>query len=195
MSDEWPYKYESGGKISTLLAEPDSAIERARFIGKFPYEVKVKAGKEHPIHGAREEALENLALLNVLVSARHIRESRDLDEWSQFAEEYPLSTLDKDHAKQKSNADALVRAHYIYEAIARLLELADAPQAMRNDFQLLIERQRPTRADQRAEAQKRILENPKAGLREIARDSEYDPGELSRDIKKRYILWPGKNVT
>ncbi len=197
MTDQPRIEDEHGGITSILLGEPEIAVERARFIGAFPYvppEGELSEDKKTTRYGERENAIEDLALLYMLVGARHIREAEFLQDWSEFTSGYPKTSLKSDEADQNGNPNAAVRAHYIYEAIARLLELVDAPVVLRNDFQILIKRQRPRTADGRAEAQKNILQSPDAGLREIARQSGYDAGELSKDLKKRYILWPGINV-
>lgn len=196
MSDEPIWRDETDdGKEGILLSEPDLLIERARFVGSFPYEppvAKSSDGREPGQYGPRDRAIDDRALLYMLTSAKSIRNAASLQDWAEWAASYPEVGMTSEEADRRGNPHAAVRCHFTFEGVMRLLELAGAPQSMCKDFELLLRRQRPKASEKRAKVQAEILKNPHRSLREVAKEAGYDPGELSRDLKKRRVLWPGR---
>lgn len=172
------------GKASIMQAEPDIAIERARFVGSFPYEARSKAK-----YTLDDVTNDSRAPLYLLVGAKHFAQAHTLSEVKEYLSSYPDNPLDKGDL-QRSNPIVGARAYYIGEAIAALLRVVGAPAAMAHDLELILGPKKLRRADRRADAQAEIIKSPDAPIRQIAKAANYDAGQIIKDRDRGYLVWP-----
>ncbi|MVZ97934.1 hypothetical protein EUU23_09465 [Sphingorhabdus sp. IMCC26285] len=160
MSKNYSFDDDKSGQASTLLAEPADAVERARYIGSFPHQSPHgirKKGAKWTTYSDRQYEVEDRARTYMLVHARNVRDSERMEDWLEYTSAYPKIALTEEEMRQKGNPDVLVRAHYVFEAVSRLLELANAPESLKVDFELLVKKRRPKSVPKRAKAQELIL--------------------------------------
>jgi uncharacterized protein YerC len=177
------------GKDSIWRAQPDIAIQAARFGNKFPSRPTLGAGDQEldPDHDPR-------AHLYQLTVAQFFKDVCTIDEWHSYAETYPDQVIGADQNIQKSNPNVTTRAYYLREALPKLLELTKAPSAMAADLCAILTILVPDGAESRSKVQRAILDDPTASLQQIADRTGASPGQISKDGAAGLLIWPADDV-
>lgn len=127
---------------------------------------------------------------NVLLSAGDYDEKLNLEWWKITAEHYPKSALVADKITKYDNEDIPVRAYYLSKALARLLQIADAPEEMIADLSLLLSSFVPKGAKKYADAQRALIENPRLSVTKISEISKLDRSTIHALLKKGVLVRP-----
>ena len=118
----------------------------------------------------------------------------ELDDWTQLAERYPKPALIADKLNKFHNEDIPVRAYYLIKAVASLLKVASAPDAMVADLTLLLSSFAPTGARKYSDAQRALIENPEVGVTIISEISGLDRSTIHSLLKKGILVRPDRGV-
>jgi hypothetical protein len=161
---EWMAKYRDGFSEALAFYEPDILVEFARYSGAFPYEPQRDANGN-----IIDPETDGKAYLYLLIQSIFFKDARSVDEWLQYASTYPSETLTSTQLGIRENAAVKVRAHFLKEALRKLLGLLGAPAAMTCDLEAILDLHRPRSADKKAEAQRHLAENPTISARSVAK--------------------------
>ena len=112
------------------------------------------------------------------------------EDWKWETELYPASALVADKLTRFDNEDIPVRAYYLARALKRLMELGGAPEVMIADLTLLMSGFAPKGAQKYADAQRVLIDNPKAGITEISKISGLDRSTIYALLKKGVLVKP-----
>lgn len=129
--------------------------------------------------------------LLLLEEALRLKDIGVLSQWKSEMAIYPEIPLgDADMARTR-NPDMPFRAFYLLEAVAKLLEIVDAPEAMTSDLRLFMKARLPYTAVKRAKIQKAIIDNPGWSKTKIAEEFKYDLSRMGDEVDKgQLVLWP-----
>lgn len=118
----------------------------------------------------------------MLEQAQALKAVRVLGEWKVELEMYPDTPLGKESLSRTRNADIPFRAFYLLEAVAKLLEIVDAPAAMTGDLRLFMQKYLPKIAESRAKIQKALIDHPTWSDTKIAKTYGYDLTGMRSEI-------------
>lgn len=171
-------KADDGFAEYLAAVEPDIVVEWTRF---------VEAYRPTPNLDPDED---DGAYLYKLIQASFFRYVRTVSDWKEQANGYPQTALSQEDLKRTYNDDVRVRAHYLKAALARLLTIVGAPEAMIADLQSILDEHAPRSADLRAEAQLEWCKDPETNVRAIARKQQRDHRQLYKDRNAGLLAKP-----
>jgi len=171
--------------------EPEIAVEISRRIGAFPYALQIDREK-NVIDPSEDEN----SYLYFFVEALLFSEVHTMGDWRQVVGSYPPAVSIKKKSSKRLPEKLKVRAHYLRQALPKLLRIIGAPEAMAQDIETILAYHQPREAKARARKQAAMSELPGrapregAGVREIARDLKCDPGQINKDVKAAKLVVP-----
>ena len=192
----WMIGIDDGLKEFLASHEPDISIAMAKYAKTYPYSMRTDAmGK------IIDPDDDEKAYLHLLIQATFFKDVYSVDEWHQYASSYPTTALTEDQATSSASSMVKVRAHFLKEALSRLLNLLGAPAAMIDDLQSILGLHQPRSAEVRGEAQRALIADPTASARAIAKKlrkrknkfGEYrdaDHAQISNDLKNGLLARP-----
>lgn len=157
------------GLSDYIREHPQRYIDRARFYGHY---------RNDPDR------------LRVLIDADELKTARCLEEWQFLTENYPSFTIEADALTKEDNEDVPVRAHYLRNAVGRLLEVVNAPSNMIADVDRFFAEFRPRQAKLYGDAQAALLRDEAASITEVAKSSGLDRSTIHKLLKAGVLVRP-----
>ena len=119
----------------------------------------------------------------LLEEALKIKDIRALGEWKSEMGMYPAEPIEKGELSRSRNIGLPFRAFYLLESLSKLLELVDAPEAMKSDLRVLMQSRLPHTAERRGVIQKALIDHPTWSDTKIAMTYKYDLTRMRSEIE------------
>lgn len=111
------------------------------------------------------------------------REVKSLCQWDLEVMSYPREPLTEKRLTKSANPDLPFRALYLMEAIASLLEIVNAPPAMKSDFKTIMGKRLPHDTKKRGDLQEKMIDFPGLSETQLAKQFHYDQTRMRDEIE------------